>query len=105
MFIDEMLYLMLHFHTTKMSFGLSLLKQNDSRKPSHFVTPRKLHIFTFIDLQLCQQHIALIRGNHTAQDRCDHQTGGTPLGPEIHQDRPLPGGKQYILVEIFQAFF
>lgn len=66
---------------------LTTLKKDHGRKSSQTVVAGELHVIRLIDLDLGQAESACILGNDPLQVRREGMTGGTPIRPEIHQDR------------------
>jgi hypothetical protein len=72
---------------TEASPLLAALKEDHCGKTPQTIVAGELHIIPLIDLDLGQTESAFILVNDPLQVRCEGMTGGTPIRPEIHQDR------------------
>ena len=81
---------------------LAMLKQYHGGKASYPVVPGQFHVLPSIHLELGQANGTFQVCQNVRQYRCYNETGGAPLGPEIDQNRPLGGSRQYVPLKRLQ---
>jgi hypothetical protein len=75
---------------------LSIDEENHCREASQFIASRKTHIVIHLDLG--QQNPTLQLIDCSLQCRREGNTGGTPLRPEVDQDRLFMGCLNHVLL-------
>jgi len=71
---------------------LAVLEEEDGGKAPQPVMTRQLHVVALVHFHLGQAQLTLVFVHHPFQVGGQGMTGRAPVGPEVYQDRYLPGG-------------